>query len=296
MNRFGVGRIGIDGLRPATGPHTDSVDYEGPRPNAMRKTSMSAPPSLSDAKKFTTIAHAGHRYYSPISAARAAALIALLPLQHGDPVLDVGCGRAQFLLELLQACPALGIGIDDNETFVAVAQAQAKVMGVADRLSLIARPLKDAATEDGTLAAVISMGSSQAIGSLADAMAWAFRTLRRGGVALFADGYWKQPPTDAYLKILGATAGEMRNHAGNAALARDAGFRVLHTMTSNDDEWDEYEGLYCGAIERYVDTHPDDPDVPAMAQRIRAWHDAYLAWGRATLGFGFYLLLKPMRD
>ena len=258
-----------------------------------RKPPMPAPPNLSDPKKFTTIAHAGHRYYSPMSAARAAALIALLPLQHGDPVLDIGCGRAQFLLELLQARPALGIGIDSNETFVAVAQVQARDMGVADRLTLIARPHGDAATEDGTLAAVISMGSSQAIGSLADAFAWAFCALRRGGVALFADGYWKQPPLDAYLQILGATSGEIRTHAGNAALARDAGFRVLHTMTSNDDEWDEYEGLYCGAIERYVDTHPDDPDTPAMAQRIRAWHDAYLAWGRATLGFGFYLLLKP---
>jgi len=30
-----------------------------------------------------------------------------------------------------------------------------------------------------------------------------------------------------------------------------------------------------------------------MAARIRRWHDAYLRWGRATLGFGFYFLLKP---
>ena len=67
-------------------------------------------------------------------------------------------------------------------------------------------------------------------------------------------------------------------------------------MTSNDDEWDEYEGLYCSAVERYVDAHPEDPDGPAMGERIRRWHDAYLRWGRDTLGFGFYFLLKPARS
>ncbi len=147
--------------------------------------------------------------------------------------------------------------------------------------------------EDERFDAVICMGSSQAVGTFADALSWAWRALRPGGTALFADGYWKQPPTQDYLDVLGATADEMQSHAGNAALARDAGFRVLATATASDDEWDEYEGLYCNAVERYVDAHPEDPDIEAMDGRIRPWHDAYLRWGRDTLGFGFYLLLKP---
>lgn len=57
----------------------------------------------------------------------------------------------------------------------------------------------------------------------------------------------------------------------------------------------EYEGRYCGAIERYIEANPDDPDIDAMAKRIRPWHDAYLRWGRDTLGFGFYFLLKPAK-
>ncbi len=85
----------------------------------------------------------------------------------------------------------------------------------------------------------------------------------------------------------------MKSHAGNAELARDTGFRVLYTMAASDDEWDEYEGLYCNAVERYVDAHPEDPDSAAMGERIRRWHDAYLRCGRATLGYGYYLLLKP---
>jgi len=85
----------------------------------------------------------------------------------------------------------------------------------------------------------------------------------------------------------------MTTHAGNAAHEREAGFWVLSTLTSNDDEWDEYEGRYCAAMERYIDAHPGDPDAGAMAARIRDWHEAYLRWGRGTPGFGFYTLLKP---
>jgi len=38
---------------------------------------------------------------------------------------------------------------------------------------------------------------------------------------------------------------------------------------------------------------PEDPDVPAMLERIRRWRDGYLHWGRETLGFGVYLFHRP---
>jgi SAM-dependent methyltransferase len=254
---------------------------------------MTAERPGTDPYKFTTIAHADHRYYSPLSSARAAELTRHFALAAGDSVLDIGCGRARLLLDVLATHPATGIGVDTNAAFIALGTAAARSLDLADRLTLIAKPLADAVPDGGRYDAIICMGSSQAVGSLRDALRWAEAALVPGGVALFADGYWKLPPSQAYLDVLGATADEMETHAGNAALARDVGFRVLHTMTSNDDEWDEYEGLYCNAIERYVDAHPDDPDSAAMGERIRRWHDAYLRWGRSTLGFGFYFLLKP---
>lgn len=286
-----------------------------------------------DPKKFTTIAHSGHRYYSPLSEAKAAALVALFRLDPGDRVLDIGCGRAQLLLDILRAnSGSHGVGVDNNAAFGVLAAANAETSGLAGRLTMIARPLLEVSTrhlegeargdrgnresahatdaqhfirrqtdaeaevsDQGNFASIVCVGSSQAIGSFADALAWSFRALRPGGVALFANGYWKQPPADEYLRVLSASADEMQTHSGNAALARHAGYRVLYTMTSSDDEWDEYEGRYCSAVERYIASNPDDPDIEAMGQRIRPWHDAYLRWGRDTLGFGFYFLLKPAR-
>ncbi|MCC6194158.1 MAG: class I SAM-dependent methyltransferase, partial [Burkholderiales bacterium] len=37
----------------------------------------------------------------------------------------------------------------------------------------------------------------------------------------------------------------------------------------------------------------EDPDVPAMLERIRKWRDGYLRWGRDTLGFAVYLFYRP---
>ncbi len=39
--------------------------------------------------------------------------------------------------------------------------------------------------------------------------------------------------------------------------------------------------------------HPDDPDAPAMLDRIRRWRDGYLRWGRDTMGFALYLHRVP---
>jgi hypothetical protein len=63
-------------------------------------------------------------------------------------------------------------------------------------------------------------------------------------------------------------------------------------ISSSGDEWDEYEGRYCDAMMRYLATHPDDPDSAKFLKRMQDWHSSYLQWGRATLGFGYYLLVR----
>ena len=63
-----------------------------------------------------------------------------------------------------------------------------------------------------------------------------------------------------------------------------------------DDEWDEYEWRYARPVETFVAENPDGPDAEEMLRKIRTWRDAYLRWGRDTLGFGLYLLRRPCSD
>jgi hypothetical protein len=73
----------------------------------------------------------------------------------------------------------------------------------------------------------------------------------------------------------------------------DAGLIPMHASTASMDEWDDYEWKYCRAIERYAREQPEDPDIPAMLERSRRWRDAYLRWGRDSLGFAVYLFYRP---
>ena len=58
---------------------------------------------------------------------------------------------------------------------------------------------------------------------------------------------------------------------------------------SSKDDWDRYEGLQWFATAEYASTHPDDPDLPEVVERVRKAREAYLRWGRDTLGWAIYM-------
>ncbi len=116
---------------------------------------------------------------------------------------------------------------------------------------------------------------------------------RSGGYILIGEGYWRTRAHPDYLAVLGSDHNEYLDHRGNVQAGIDAGLIPMHATTANLDEWDEYEWKYCRSIERYAREQPEDPDVPAMLERIRKWRDAYMRWGRDTLGFAVYLFYRP---
>jgi SAM-dependent methyltransferase len=160
------------------------------------------------------------------------------------------------------------------------------------RLSLINAPLLEHTRPEGGYAAILCVGSTHAFGSFEECLRVAFDWLKPNGRLLVADGYWKQAPSQDYLDAIGGTADEFVSHAQNAQRANALGYNLLRTATSSDDEWDEYEGRYCDAMMQYLATHPDDPDSAKFLKRMQDWHNSYLLWGRATLGFGYYLLSR----
>lgn len=240
--------------------------------------------------KATTIGHADHLFLSPLSAAKADWLVKLLDLAGGARVLDIGCGKAGFLRRLIKQRPtAHGTGVDTNPTFLAEAASAAANEGLSRRLTLVDQAAASFLATPHTFDVVLCFGASHAVGGL-DGLAKAARAvLSSGGLILVGEGFWRRPPSAEYLAVLGASPDEMTGHAENAVRLRAAGFNILATAAASDEEWDEYEGLYCRAKTRWAHRHPEDPDAASIAAAAQAWHDAYLRWGRDTLGFGWYL-------
>lgn len=250
---------------------------------------------MRDPYKFTTIGHADHVYCSPLSAGKAAWLVGLLGLGPAARILDIGCGKGALLLDAVQRYGCRGVGVDPNPHFLTEAKRHADEDGVLSHLTLHQAPLAEVESMPALqqpFDAIFCLGASQAVGRYRDLLAYAHARLGPRGKLLVGDGYWKRPPAADYLAVLGAAPDEFGTHAGNLAAAFASGYHVLATATASEDEWDAYEGLYCRGRTRFALEHADDPDAAELLERAQRWHEAYLRWGRETLGFGYYLLQR----
>ena len=242
-----------------------------------------------DRARFSNIAHADHVFANPLGEEKIERLLALMALRPGASVLDVGCGNAELLRRLAERYSARGVGVDPNADALAEGRRRMEGQPFTDQIELIAARAEDYAP-DRVFDAALSIGASHAYGGFAPTLRALRALVRPGGHILIGEGYWKQPPEQGYLRLLDAEPDELTSHMENVERAQNLGLTFLYAAVSSDDDWDHYEGLYCRAAERYVAAHPDDPESDEYRAYIRRWYAGYLRWGRATLGFGLYLL------
>ncbi len=243
--------------------------------------------------RFTTIAHRDHLYCNPVSPEKMERVLDLLDLAPYAKVLDVGCGKGELLIRLAERFRIDGLGVDVNRGFLAEARSRMRARVPDARIAWVEGEAASLGAAAGSFDLAAAIGASHALGGYRATLE-AFRGLvRSGGRLLVGEGYWRREPPVEYLEVLGASAGEFTDHAGNVARAVEAGLVPLYAAVSSPDEWDHYEGLYNLSVERHLADHPDDPDAGPMAERIRRWRRGYLEWGRETLGFAVYLFQKP---
>lgn len=245
-----------------------------------------------DRMRFSTIAHRDHRFCNPLDPATLARALESLGLGPGARVLDVGCGKGALLVDLARRFGAVGVGVDINPEFLAEGRALAERHGMAGSVTLIEREAAHLGAPAASFDLGVCIGSTHALGGYPETLRGLAGLVRPGGHVLVGQGYWKRDPDPEYLDRLGATAGEMTTHEGNIEAGIAAGLEPAGAWTSRDEDWDRYEDLYADSVERYAAGHPEDPDRPAMLERIRGWRETYRRWGRDTLGFGLYLFRR----
>lgn len=243
--------------------------------------------------KFSAIAHRDHDYCNPVAAAKIERMLDLLPLQTDAKVLDLGCGRGGLALRIIDRFQAEVTAIDISSPMLDAARERAECCGALPRLRLLKLDIAEYRPEPASFDLTVMLGGGGIAGGFAGICGRLAQCTRPGGYVLIGDGFWVKAPAAEYVAHLGAVADEFLDHRGNVQAGIDAGLIPLHAVVASADEWDEYEWKYSRSIERYALEQPADPDVAPMLERIRRWRDAYLRWGRDTLGFGMYLFHRP---
>jgi SAM-dependent methyltransferase len=242
-----------------------------------------------DRSRFSRIAHRFLPIAAPLDREVLDEVLALLPLDSRSRVLDVGCGRATVLLDLVEKRGVEGTGVDSDGEVLRLARSRAEVLGCADRLVLIEAPALEArlaAPFDLTLC----IGASHALGGPFAALEHLARWARPGGHALWGEGFWRRDPDAEYLVAIGGSKSELSTHHANVRAAVERGWSVSFSAVTSDLAWDRYEGLYRLGMARHLTENAADPDAGAFRERSERWYDSYLRWGRETMGFALYLL------
>ncbi len=232
---------------------------------------------------------------NPLDIEKLSDALEKLDLNESSLVLDVGCGRGELLAMTLERFECRGIGIEPKPD--EIERAATRLAFAQDRVTLHAERLQDVDLTDIHPDAAYCIGATHAFGKPGEGLhntLIALRDLvRPGGRLLIGEGYWRQTPDAQYLAATGMSASDLTTHEANIAIAEQLGLSLTHSDRSTTVEWDRFERLFWDAAEQLIADNPNDDDALETADHWRRWKQAYLQWGRDTLGFGLYLFCTP---
>jgi len=250
---------------------------------------------MSDPHKSVLIAYEAMGFCNPLSRETLDRTLAWAGLKPGMRTLDLGCGNAEMSIHMAEK---YGLNIDAIERSEAVSDiARGRLAGrgapgsVALHTIDSAAFLKDADPYD----VIVSVGASGIVPGPPEPQA-IMETLKphlkRGGMLLWSDPYWKADPDPNFVAMLGPYAA-YKTHAGNIEAGEAAGLELWYAGASPAHEWDDCAFSMYAAAQAWLAERPDDPEAADVRVRVQMQRMAYMTFGRDTLGFGLYLFRKP---
>jgi cyclopropane fatty-acyl-phospholipid synthase-like methyltransferase len=240
---------------------------------------------------FSALAHEGLAFMNPLAEEDVDEMIEALALDPGAHVLDLGCGKAEVLLRIVERyADVRATGLDRSRVVLAEARRQAAERVPESKVTLLEQDVREYAPEPGTFDLVVSTGGVSFRGGVGGTLAVLAGFVAPGGKLLFGEGYWREEPTAEYLVALGAAREELKDYKGTIGAAQDAGLKLKRAVTSSVEDWDAYEDAWARNGERYADAHEGEEGVADLREWIATGRERYRELGgRETLGFALFL-------
>jgi cyclopropane fatty-acyl-phospholipid synthase-like methyltransferase len=244
-----------------------------------------------DSLDFSAIAHGGLAFMNPLAEEDVDEMIEALALEPGAHVLDLGCGKAEVLIRIVERYPGVrATGLDRSAAVLAEARRQAEERVPEARVALLEQDVREYAPEPGSFDLVVSTGGVSFRGGVGGSLAVLSGYVAPGGKLLFGEGYWREEPRAEYLVALGAAREELKDYEGTIEAAQDVGLELKRAVTTSVEDWDAYEEAWARNGERYADAHEGEEGVDELREWIAAGRERYRELGgREVLGFALLL-------
>jgi SAM-dependent methyltransferase len=249
-----------------------------------------------DKWKYYDIRHEKHLLCNPMNKEKFERLCSLLRLKRGARVLDIACGKGEFLVRLAELYDISGVGVDISPFCIrdCLEKHQERVPNSDVKfIDMDAADYRPETLEAFDLAMCI--GASWVYGGHRGTLQALTKMTKPGGLVIVGEPFWLKEPSGEYLKADQMKREQFGTHEDNVRVGEGEGLTVIYTLVSNHDDWDHYETLGWWAVDEYVRANPDDPDVPELLQRKGREKETYLRWGRETLGWAIYVFRKKRR-
>jgi len=242
-----------------------------------------------DMWRFYGVTHREHLICNPTSGEKLDHLVEQLRLPAGARVVDIACGKGEFLIRLAEAYGVNCLGIDLSPFFIAEARKRLEVR--APKAEVTFKEMDGAEfepKEPHSFTMASCLGASWIYGGHAGTLDALTYMVAPGGWVVTGEPYWLKEPCEEYLKVLDLPKEAFGTHSGNVEAGEKRGLDLVHTLVSSGDDWDRYQGLQWSASVEHARSHPDDPDLPEIVRRVGDEKAAYLRWGRDTIGWAIY--------
>ncbi|ODA34053.1 SAM-dependent methyltransferase [Veronia pacifica] len=233
------------------------------------------------------------KYNNPISPSCIDNMLDELWLNEDSLVLDVSCGNGELIKRILEKfnCQAVVIEIDE----LAIAKAKENLESSSDQVTFHNAAFKDVELPKGVFDACFSLGSTHAFGDVGEALDNALSDMKSlivsNGVIVLGDAYWRKEPDEEYLLATGIDPSELRSNVENIKAGNQLGLECVYIVHSSYQDWDTFESSSWLASERELLRDPNNIELLDKVKARRSWRDAYLKWGRETMGFALYLFI-----
>jgi cyclopropane fatty-acyl-phospholipid synthase-like methyltransferase len=247
-----------------------------------------------DTWKYFDITHKHHLLCNPLSIEKFERFCSLLRLPSSAHILDIACGKGEYLVRLAEIYGISGVGVDISPFCINDCKEKHKERIPEAQLEFVEMDgAKYRPDTPESFDVSMCLGASWVFKGHLGTLKALREMTKLGGLVIVGEPFWLKEPEDGYLKASQMTRDSYRFHEENIAIAEEEGFNILYTIVSNKDDWDNYESLQWWAVNDYIQSHPDDPDNKELLERMTKSREVYLRWGRETINWAIYIFRRP---